>query len=638
MWLAVILGLGVGAQWLAWRTRLPSILMLLAAGLLVGPVARLLTPHLFGHGVSLDLNHLIQTDQLLNLVSLAVGLILFEGGLSLNFRGIVGVRRVVWLLVTVGAFITWCVATLSARWLLGLSFNLSALLGAVLIVTGPTVVGPLLRHIRPTGKSGGVLRWEGIVIDPIGAMIAVLVFEAIASGVSISHGASLLPTSGAMLTGATVTICGGAAVGMAAAGVLVLLISRFWVPDYLQVPIALTTAIVALIASNQLIHDSGLFTVTIMGVVLANQQKVVIRHIVEFKESLTVVLIGMLFIVLAARIEIATLREIRPAVILFLLALVLIGRPLSVFVSSIGSPLTWRERTFIASMAPRGIIAAAVASVFSLRLQEQNIPQAKLLVPYVFLVIVCTVALYGLTGGWIARRLGLARAGNTGFLIVGADKLAREIARAVNDEGIELLLVDTSLANVRDARLTGLPAISANALSSQVAERIELSGIGRLLAMTSNDEVNSLAAVHYGKQFGRSAVFQLPERGRAQPVLSKQKTHQELTGRILFGADLTHDQLQSRLHDGARIHKTKLTPEFDYAEYRKRYGASAVALFIMSETGDLTPCTSDVAAAPRAGQSVIALVNRDASDLPKPATAAPEAAADESSKPRSESA
>jgi hypothetical protein len=189
---------------------------------------------------------------------------------------------------------------------------------------------------------------------------------------------------------------------------------------------------------------------------------------------------------------------------------------------------------------------------------------------------------------------------------------------------------------VRDARLAGLPALSANALSSQVAERIELSGIGRLLAMTSNDEVNALAAVHYGKQFGRSAAFQLPERSRTQPVLSKQKTHQELTGRILFAADLNHDELRNRLHNGATIHKTKLTAEFDFAEYRNRYAANATALFIITETGELTPCTSDVTAAPKAGQSVIALVNPDTSETAraKPGSAA-DAPLNEHSNPRS---
>lgn len=608
-WLALILALGIAAQWFAWWTRLPSILILLATGLVAGPIARWLTPILFHHSFSLDLNTLIETDQLLTLVSLAVGLILFEGGLSLNFRGIVGVRQVVWLLVTIGALITWCVAALAARYLLGLGANMAALLAAVLIVTGPTVVGPLIRHIRPTGKSGSVLRWEGIVIDPIGAMLAVLVFEAVSSGLSIIPGTQMLTTIGAMLREATLTMCCGLGVGAVAAGILILLFSRFWVPDLLQVPMTLTIAIVAMVASNLIVHESGLFTVTILGIMLANQTKISVRPVVEFKENLGVILIGMLFIVLSARIELSTLREIKPAVFLFVLALVLIARPLAVFVSSIRSALTWRERVFIAWMAPRGIVAASVASVFSLRLQEQNQPQAKVLVPYVFLVIVVTVTIYGLTGPWLARRLRLARAGNAGFLIVGADVLAREVARALHDEGIELLMVDSSPANVRKARLAGLPALSANALSAQVEERIELSGIGQLLAMTSNDEVNALAAVHYGKLFGRSSTYQLPERDRAEPALSKQKTHHELTGRSLFTTDQTHDQLLERLHNGAKIRKTKLTEEFNFQAYTQRHGQAAIPLFITTETGDLLPCTPDITATPKPGQSIIGLVN-----------------------------
>ena len=609
LWLVLILCLGVGAQWMAWWTRLPSILILLATGLLAGPIARTVTPLIFHHRVSLDVNQLIGTRQLLDLVSLAVGLILFEGGLSLNFRAVIGVRRVVWLLVTVGAVITWAVATLAARYLLGLSAELSVLLGAVLIVTGPTVVGPLLRHIRPTGKSGSILRWEGIVIDPIGAMIAVLVFEAVSSGARLSHGAMALSTAGVMLKGALVTTCCGVVVGTVVAGALVILLSRFWIPDYLQVPITVTAAIGALIVSNELLHESGLFTVTIMGVILANQQRAPIRRIVEFKESLTVVLIGMLFIVLSSRIELSTLRELRPLAVLFVLVLILVARPLAVFASSIGSALSWRERAFIAWMAPRGIVAAAVASVFALRLQAQNTPHSELLVPYVFVVIVLTVSLYGLTGAWVARRLGLARAGNAGFLIIGADRFARDIGRALLDEGIELLLVDTSLANVSEARLAGLPAISANALSVQVEERIELSGIGRVMAMTSNEEVNSLAAVHFGKLFGRALSYQLPERNRTAPTLAKQKTHHELTGRILFSPAMNYDELQQRLRSGARLHKTKLTEAFDFPKYVHRFGDAAVPLFIVTETGELQPCTPDMSIVPRPGQSLIGLVN-----------------------------
>lgn len=608
-WLAIILALGIGAQWLAWRLRLPSILILLSTGLIAGPVARWLTPLLFHQSISLNLNELIPTNQLLNLVSLAVGLILFEGGLSLNFRGIVGVRQVVWLLVTVGAVITWCVAAVSAKWFLGLNTNIAALLAAVLIVTGPTVVGPLIRHIRPTGKSGSVLRWEGIVIDPIGALLAVLVFEAVQSGATIAPSAQMLSTIGVMFREAALTMCCGLAFGTVAAGLLILILSRFWVPDYLHVPFTLTTAIVALIMSNQIVHESGLFSVTIMGIVLANQQKAAVRPIVEFKENLTVILVGMLFIVLSARIELATLRQIKPAVVFFILALVIIARPLAVFVSSIRSALTWKERAFIAWMAPRGIVAASVASVFSLRLQEQNVPQAQVLVPYVFLVIVATVAIYGLTGGWVARRFGLARAGNAGFLIIGADLAGREIARMLMDEGIEILLVDTSPVKIREARLAGIPALSANALSAQVEERIELSGIGRLLAMTSNQEVNALAVLHYAKLFGRSATYQLPEPKHNEPILAKQKTHHELTGRLLFDPAMNFEELEDRLERGARIRKTKLTEEFTFESYRREHGDNAIPLFITDETGELTPATPDATAAtPRAGQTIIALI------------------------------
>ncbi len=610
LWLAIILALGIGSQWLAWWLRLPSILVLLLTGFLVGPVARWATPLLFGASYSINPNAWVDSTVLLQLVSLSVGLILFEGGLTLNFREITGVRSVVFALVTIGAAITWAIGTVAGKYLLGLNWNLAVLLGAVLIVTGPTVIGPLLRHIRPSGKSGRVLRWEGIIIDPIGAMAAVLAFEAISSGAA-KH--AVAATASGMLNGALATVLFGTTIGVVAALVLAFLIYRFWVPDYLQVPMVLMVVTLVFAGSNTIVHESGLFSVTVMGMVLANQRKAAVRHIVEFKETLTVVLIAVLFIVLSARVELSTLKQLSPWSALFVLAMVVVARPLSVFISCAGSALSWSERIFIAWMAPRGIVAAAVASVFALRLRAQGVEGARLLVPYVFLVIVCTVALYGLTAGWVARRVGVARVGNSGFLIIGADLLGREIGQALLKENVEVLLVDTNLGSVSEARLAGLPAIAGNALSGQVAERIELSGIGRLIALTSNDDLNALATVHYARLFGRAAAFQLAERARREHGLTKQKAHHELTGRTLFGTDMNYEELLRRLANGGKIRKTPLTSKFDFSTYQKQYGGSAVPMFLVSETGDVTPFTSDASPTRKAGQSVIGLVQPQAS-------------------------
>ena len=445
--------------------------------------------------------------------------------------------------------ITWCVAAVSAKWFLGLNTNIAALLAAVLVVTGPTVVGPLIRHIRPTGKSGSVLRWEGIVIDPIGALLAVLVFEAVESGASIAPSAQMLSTVAIMFREAAITMCCGLAVGTVAAGILILILSRFWVPDYLHVPLTLTTAIVALIMSNQIVHESGLFTVTIMGIVLANQQKAAVRPIVEFKENLTVILVGMLFIVLSAHRD----RDPSPnqARRDIFHPRTRTGRPPAGGFREF-HPLRPHldERTFIAWMAPaRHCRRIGCLGLFTA-------PAATKCPPGPGARALC-LSCHRRHRRHLRpdRRLDRqasrpACAGNAGFLIIGADLAGREIARTLIDEGIEILLVDTSPAKIREARLAGIPALSANALSAQVEERIELSGIGRLLAMTSNQEVNALAVLHYAKLFGRSATYQLPDPKHAEPILAKQKTHHELTGRLLFDPAMNFEELEDRLERG----------------------------------------------------------------------------------------
>src|SRR5687768_2128807 len=569
---ASILVLGILAQWAAWRLRIPSILMLLLTGLLVGPVAFWINVHWLGRpeaqAIFLDINGLFGSDLLLAVVSLAVGMILFEGALTLNFSEIRQVRPAVLSLVTVGAMITWVIALLAAKYILGLNWSVAILLGAILTVTGPTVIGPLLRFVRPIGSVGKVLKWEGIVIDPIGALVVVLVFEAIRTGSALGNLQAGLSTAVSFAGGALLASVVGSVTGLAAAAGLVFMLRRYWIPDHLQVPVTIVMVLAAFSASNFFVHESGLFATTIMGIALANQRKARISHIHEFKETLTILLIAMLFIVLAARLQLEELSELwdhRWGALGFLAVLVLVARPAGVFLSTIGTRLTVREKLFLSWMAPRGIVAASVSSVFGLALVAEGVEGAHLLTPYVFLTIVATVALYGLTAVRVAKRLGVANPANAGFLIAGANELARSIARALQDEQIEVLVVDLNPANIRRARLAGLQAMISNILSPQVTERIELTGIGRLLALTPNDEINSLAAVRYARNFGRSNVFQLAFRSEPQSRRgseAKADVHEEVKGRTLFGMEYTYTRLQTLLAGGAQVRRTKLTRAF----------------------------------------------------------------------------
>lgn len=539
-------------------------------------------------------------DLLFPLVGVSVGIILAEGGLSLRFSELKTTGHVVRNLVSIGALITWAIAAAAAHWLLGFDLPLALLLGAILVVSGPTVVGPLLREVRPTSRVSAILKWEGIVIDPVGATLTLLVFEAIRAG-ELQH--SVVVVAGGILR----TILVGGLLGGIAAGIIVVLFRHYWVPDFLQNPVALMLVVGAYVGANLLQGESGLLAVTVLGVLLANQKRISIAHIVEFKENLRVLLISALFILLAARLRVADIAELltlRSA--LFLLALVLIARPAAVLAATAGSALTWRERGLLMWVAPRGIVAAAVSSVFALRLADAGYPGADQLVAATFLVIIATVALYGLTARPVARWLKVSQANPQGVLFVGASPWAREIAGAVQAAGFRVLLVDTNWGNVSAARAQGVPAHYGSILadSEDDLDQPELSGIGRLMALTSNDELNALACQHYRELFGRADVYQLCPGGDA--CEGAMPANQR--GRLLFGQPTTFNELVQKFAAGARVETTRLTKESDYNAFQMHYQQQAVPMFLITQAGELMAFATDSRLRPQPGQSLISLV------------------------------
>ncbi|UCG86557.1 MAG: sodium:proton antiporter, partial [Gemmatimonadota bacterium] len=486
--LAAVVVLGIGATWLSWRFHLPSILLLLVVGFLAGSVTGLLDPDaLLG-------------DLLFPVVSLSVAVILFEGGLSLDIAELRDIGRVLRNLITIGVLVTWVGATLLARVLLGFDWDLATLLGAILVVTGPTVIVPLMRHVRPSHRVGSAIKWEGIVNDPLGAILAVLVFEVIIGGGQEFSADTVV----VVLT----ALAAGTILGLAGAALLVVALRRYWIPDFLQNPGALAVALAVFATANLLQEESGLLAVTVMGSALASQKLVSVRHIVEFKENLRVLLISILFIVLAARIPVSALLETSVSGLLFLGGLIVLVRPAAVALATLRTRLNWRERCFLGFMAPRGIVAAAVSSIFALELVQSGHQSAEQLIPITFLVIVGTVLVYGVAAAPVARWLRVASPDPQGLLIVGADPWIRSVAELLQREGVEVLLVDSNWAHVAAARQSGLRAQYGNVLDEQAMDALDLDGIGGLLAVTSNDEVNALAALHFGEVFGRARVYQ----------------------------------------------------------------------------------------------------------------------------------
>lgn len=585
--IATIITLGIAAEWIAWRVGLPSILVLLVFGIVAGPLTGLLNPDvIFG-------------DLLFPVVSVSVAIILFEGGTSLRIGELRQVGRVVASLVSVGAIVTWALVTAAAHSILGVGLEPALLLGAILVVTGPTVIVPLLRQMRPSPQVGNTLKWEGILIDPVGAVLAVLVFEVLLEG-----GFEVAWTVGSL--GLLKTVLIGVGLAAAGAGLMIWLLDRRWVPEFLQSPLSLTLVVAAFAASNTLQHESGLLTVTFMGMVVANQKSVNVRHIIEFKENLRVLLISSLFIILAARLEMADLRAVGMREIAFVGALILVVRPVAVGLSTLGSDFSWRERVVLGWVAPRGIVAAAVSSLFALELTQHGFTEAGQLASVTFLVIIATVLVYGVTSAPLARRLGIAQPEPQGVLFVGAHPWAREIARELQELGYLVRLADSNRTNISQANLAGLPTYYGSTLTEGALDQIDLAGIGNLLAVTANDEVNSLSGLNFSEVLGADSVYQLPpedlETAREETLLGR-----HLRGRFLFRADAGYWQLTARFDSGAEVKTTKLTDSFGYADFLEEH-PEAIPLFVVDD-GKLTVGTVRGALAPRPGQTIVAIVN-----------------------------
>jgi NhaP-type Na+/H+ or K+/H+ antiporter len=600
LYLAGILGLGIAAQWVAWRCRLPAIVLLLLFGVMLGK---------WGPQPSTQPDQ----DLFFSMVSLAVGIILFEGGLSLNFREIISTRGVVFRLVTVGLVLTWAITAWLAHVVAGFSPTMSVLLGALLTVSGPTVVLPLLRHVQPVRRIGSLAKWEGIVNDPIGAVAAALVFEAI-----LHHEPGEMASG--WLLGLAGTLFYSILLSAVSGWLLLVMLRRYWIPDFLQNPVILAWVLLVFSVSNELAPESGLVTVTLLGLILANQRGVAVRHIVEFKENLRVLLISTLFIVLASRLEIniEALRTLGWRSVAFVALLMLVVRPVAVFLATFGSKLPWQERAFLAWIHPRGIVAAAVSSLFAMQIAraaaagtanaEVLLAEAERFELVTFLVIVVTVTVYGLTLAPLARWLGLSGENPQGILFAGASPAVREIALAVQEEGFTVLMVDTNPRNNASARMAGLPVAYASIGSEYVQEEIDLGGIGRLLSMTPNDEVNTLAAMGFSERFGRSEVYQV-----AVSETSSDRTEHVgayRRGRTVFDRPTTIEQLEERFSSGARVKKTTLTTDFTYDDFLARYGESTLVLFRTDATGKkLLVATDESETSPRPGQKVFALID-----------------------------
>lgn len=604
-YIALVVALAVTAQTIAWRFGFPSILLLLMVGFVLGQ--------------AVDPEEVFGRDVLFGGVTIAVGVILFEGSMSLRSRDLKDLRQPVLRLCTVTVVIAWGLMTVAGI-VVGIPWQLSLLVGAILVVTGPTVIAPILRSLRPTRRVSALLRWEGIIVDPIGAVLAVLVFQAVAAGRRDDTTLQLIATLGRAV--------GIAAVLALAVGILLeQLLERHTIPDHLQGVACVGGAVVALTASNAIEAESGLLAVTLLGIFLGNRPRLHLHHVAEFTEHLQVLLVGVLFVVLAGRVAPDELVDVLPRGLLFIALLVVIVRPVSIYLGLAGTKVTKEERSLLARMAPRGIVAAAVTSIFALEFRhaadvaradgdpraadlERLATEADLLVPLVFLLIVCTVAFYGLGVGRLAERLGLASTSPQGVLFVGGQDWVVEAAQKLEALGIPCLVVARGYRDLTGARRTGLNTVATNILSDYAVRDIDLAGIGRLVATTKNDEVNATAAREFAHVLGKPNVYQLRRHDldavSSDEMARRRHTAEHLTARTPFTPALTHHEMDARSDAGWRVVSTRLTETHPLERFYETHTADAVCLFWIRD-GKLTIPT-EKAPPPDHGITLIALV------------------------------
>ena len=597
--LAAIGVLGIGAQWIAWRTGWPAIVLMLAAGFLAGPVAgefgfRLIDPEAaFG-------------DLLDPAINIGVALILFEGGLSLDLRELRHSGSAVYRLATVGVIVGWALGALAANQIAGLAWPVAILFGGILIVTGPTVVVPLLRQATVQTRPNAILKWEGIVNDPTGALCAVIAYEYF-KFLREAPEASLVDVVPPLLIAAILA----GLIGYAAARLIAYLFPRGAIPEYLKVPVLFTAVIGVFVIANQIEHELGLVAVTVMGVTLANTGFTSLRSIHPFKENVAVLLVSGIFILLASSLNISDLAYLNPTEAvglrfwLFVLALLFIVRPATVFISLLGSPVPWNERAFIAWIAPRGIVLVAISGLFALRLSELGYNDGQVLTALSFAVVVATVIAHGFSINLVAKWLGVTGSTRPGIIIVGSTPWTIALAKQVQALSTPVMVVDSSWQRLSAARREGLPFYHGEILNEATEHNLDLTPYQVLIAATQNEAYNTLVCNEFAYEIGRDSVYQLGENEQGD---NKNALPEALRGRALFESGFGVDEVAERTAQGWGFRKTKLSDAFDFAKAQENLPDSANMLLLVRGGGELRFFTHAARPTPKAGDTILSFL------------------------------
>lgn len=562
--LASVLIVGVLVQWVGWYLRIPALILLIVVGFVMGPLMGWLKP-------TEDFGDLLQP-----MISLSVAVILFEGGLNLQWHEFKKNSSVIYRLISWSVVLTFLLGSVAAHYVVGLSWPVALMFGAIIIVTGPTVIMPLLKQANLQKRPAALLRWEGIVNDPIGALLVVLIYsyyvysekETLAMEIVAGLGISLL-----------VSLALGAGIGL----LLARLFRQGAVPEYLKSPLVLMAVLLVFTLANRVQSEAGLLATTILGITLANQRLDTLHELKRFKEYVTILLVSSTFIILTADIQPEILQRLGWQSWLLLALVIFVIRPVSIYLSTLGTGIDWRDRLLIGWIAPRGIVAAAVAGLFGAQLTKEGYEGAEMLLPLVFALIILTVTFHGLTIGWLARRLGLASTKPDGVMMIGASPWTISLAAELHKNEIPVLLIDTRWKHLRPARMQGISTHYGELLSERTEEILELSHITKMLAVTPNEAYNTLICSRFAPELGHRNVYEAAWKQEGE----NQVPRHTIQGYSVFGKGLFFEDFTNRFNNGWQFETTNLSDKYSLDDMLKEKPENTVLIAAVLPSGDI---------------------------------------------------
>lgn len=541
--IVAILALGTFSQWFAWRIQWPSIVIMSVVGLLIGPVIGMINP-----GEALG-------DLYNPLISLAVAIILFEGSSSLDIREIKDVSKSVFRIITGGAFIAWVLGSLSAHYIAGLSLEVSFIIGGLFVVTGPTVIIPLLRTAKLQSRTAAVLKWEGIIVDPAGPLLALFSYEVIKVITRVELGPDylLLFFGSALLAGLL-----GLVIGFG----LSIMANRGLFPEFLKSPIILAFVLLCFTAAEMIMHETGMLAVTVMGLTLGWAKKHVssLKNFHHFIEGVSVLLTSTVFILLTASLARETILQIFSwSILTFVLVMLFVVRPISIWLTTIGTELTRQEKTLIGWIAPRGIVALTVAGYFANILAEDGYRDAETLTALTFALVFITVCVHGFTLGPLSKKLGLSNQGSEGIVIVGASSFSIALATVLKEMDVQVLIVDSSLGRLQPAIQKGIDVHHGEILTEHARFEADLTPYNIMLVMTIDTSYNVLVTQSFAPEFGYQQTLSISSSPDAHD--HQEKIPESTRSHLLFDEDAVFTELNRKINTTYRMDTMQITED-----------------------------------------------------------------------------